>query len=71
MQPRWKYRLAVAQERAATSAAVTAGAAVDFLAPRQIVTVLEAAGMVVTTRSIDRGYPHPHLLVLGDRPAER
>ena len=69
LEPRWKYRLAVAQERAATRSAITAGSVVDFLAPSQIVSVLRGAGLSVTQRRIDRGYPHPHLLVVGDRPA--
>ena len=71
-RPRWKYRLAVGQELAATRVArVTAGATVEFLAPDDMEAVMAGAGLRVTRHRIDRGYPHPHLLLLGERPRSR
>jgi 2-polyprenyl-3-methyl-5-hydroxy-6-metoxy-1,4-benzoquinol methylase len=71
-RPAWKYRLAVGQELAATRLArVTRGDTVRFLEPRRIEQDLRDAGLVVTTRRIDRGYPHPHLLLVGTRNTGR
>jgi len=71
-RPRWKYRLAVGQELAATRVArVTAGATVEFLAPDDMEAVMAGAGLRVSRRRIDRGYPHPHLLLHGERPRSR
>ena len=68
-RPRWKYRLAVGQELAATRVArVTAGATVEFLAPDDMVAVMAGAGLAVARHRVDRGYPHPHLLLVGERP---
>ena len=71
-RPRWKYRLAVGQELAATRVArVTAGATVEFLAPDDMEATMAGAGLRVTRHRIDRGYPHPHLLLVGERPRGR
>jgi 2-polyprenyl-3-methyl-5-hydroxy-6-metoxy-1,4-benzoquinol methylase len=68
-RPRWKYGLAVGQELAATRVArVTRGETVRFLHPARIVARMLDAGLVVTQRRVDRGYPHPHLLLTGERP---
>ena len=68
-RPHWKYRLAVGQELAATRVArVTAGATVEFLAPDDMVAVMAGAGLAVARHRVDRGYPHPHLLLVGERP---
>ncbi len=70
--PRWKYRLAVGQELAATRVAkVTEGDHVDFVDPAQLASSMRAAGLDVARRRIDRGYPHPHLLLVGTRPGGR
>jgi 2-polyprenyl-3-methyl-5-hydroxy-6-metoxy-1,4-benzoquinol methylase len=69
-RPRWKYRLAVGQELAATRLArVTRGDTVRFLPPERIVAGMLGAGLVVTQQRLDRWYPHPHLLLVGERPA--
>lgn len=69
VRPRWKYRLAVAQELAATRVAkVTEGEHVAFCPPAEIEAVLRSAGLAVRTRRVDRGYPHPHLLIVGSAP---
>lgn len=67
-KPWWKYRLAIAQELAATRLAkVTAGDHVAFCSPASIVATMEAAGLTVRERRVDRGYPHPHHLFVGSR----
>lgn len=67
-RPRWKYQLAVLQERMATRVArVTQGEMVDFLAPSGVARVLQDAGLTVKQRSIHRGYPHPHVVLTAVR----
>ncbi len=69
VRPRWKYRLAVLQELAATRLArVTAGATVRFLDPEQLRGTMTNAGLSVSSERIDRHYPHPHLLLVGVAP---
>lgn len=69
VRPRWKYRLAVLQELAATRLArVTAGATVRFLPPEQLRAIMTSAGLQVRAERIDRHYPHPHLLLVGAAP---
>lgn len=63
-RPRWKYRLARLQERAATRSGVTAGSSVDFMDPDELTDSLEAAGLAVTRVPMDSGYPHPHLALV-------
>jgi len=64
--PRWKYRLAHAQELVATKVLrITEGEKVDFLPPADAIGVMEDAGLHVETRRVDRGYPYPHLLIVG------
>jgi SAM-dependent methyltransferase len=66
--PAWKYRLAVGQELAATRVArVTRGETVQFLTPDRMEATMAAAGLTVTRQRVDRGYPHPHLLLVGER----
>ena len=68
VQPRWKYQLALQQERFATRVAhVTKGNEVDFLPMDELTNALADEGLAVTQRSIDRWYPHPHALVTADR----
>jgi cyclopropane fatty-acyl-phospholipid synthase-like methyltransferase len=68
-RPRWKYRLAVGQELAATRVThITQGDTVAFLPPDDIAARLRAAGLAVEVRRLDRGYPHPHSLVVGRAP---
>ena len=65
-RPRWKYRLAVLQELAATKLTkVTVGETVRFVSAQQLATAMSDAGLQTTQRRIDRGYPHPHLLSVG------
>jgi len=68
-RPAWKYRLARVQELAATRVAkVTQGEVVRFVDVDTMSGTLEDAGLTVQRRRVDRGYPHPHLLLTGRRP---
>ena len=68
VRPRWKYQLALYQEKLATRVAhITQGSEVDFLTPNDLANTLRDVGLTVTKRSIDRGYPHPHAIVTADR----
>lgn len=68
-EPRWKYRLAVGQELAATRIArITRGDRVDFAPPGELAATMTAAGLGVERRRVDAGFPHPHLLLVGTAP---
>jgi 2-polyprenyl-3-methyl-5-hydroxy-6-metoxy-1,4-benzoquinol methylase len=69
--PRWKGALTVAQERVATRLGITAGEAVDFEDPSIFVSHLEGRGLRATIERLDRGYPHPHVLITARRAEER
>jgi 2-polyprenyl-3-methyl-5-hydroxy-6-metoxy-1,4-benzoquinol methylase len=68
--PRWKGALTVTQERLATGLGITAGEAVDFEDPSIFVGHLEARKLQATVQRLDRGYPHPHVLVTARRHQE-
>jgi 2-polyprenyl-3-methyl-5-hydroxy-6-metoxy-1,4-benzoquinol methylase len=68
--PRWKSRLATGQELLATKVLrITEGEQVAFAPPQEFADQLAGAGLEVDLRRVDRGYPHPHVLVTGRRPA--
>jgi cyclopropane fatty-acyl-phospholipid synthase-like methyltransferase len=68
--PRWKHRLAKAQELVATKVVrVTAGATVEFTPIDQLTDSLRARGLDVRHRRADKGYLHPHALVVARREA--
>jgi 2-polyprenyl-3-methyl-5-hydroxy-6-metoxy-1,4-benzoquinol methylase len=68
--PRWKSLLATGQELLATKVfRITEGDQVAFAPPQEFADQLVDAGLEVDLRYIDRGYPHPHVLVTGRRPA--
>jgi 2-polyprenyl-3-methyl-5-hydroxy-6-metoxy-1,4-benzoquinol methylase len=65
VRPRWKHRLATAQELLATRVLrITAGSTVAFTPIDDIAAGLEKRGLDVRTRRVDRGYVHPHALVV-------
>lgn len=68
--PRWKARLAAAQERLSTGVlGITAGTHHGFDAPSALAGRLRSAGCVdVEVRPLDSGRLHPHVLVVGRRP---
>ena len=68
--PRWKFRWNVAQETLAVRVlGITVGSRLTFPAPAQIGGRMAAAGLEVTHLPLHKGYPHPHHLILGRRPA--
>jgi 2-polyprenyl-3-methyl-5-hydroxy-6-metoxy-1,4-benzoquinol methylase len=70
VRPRWKYELARAQELVATRVLrITEGDEVAIVPPDDIAEAMEAAGLEVSRRRLDRRAPHPHLLLLGRRPS--
>lgn len=71
VRPRWKAWLATAQELVATRVArITEGDHVAFAPPDVLEAELAGRGLTVTRRRVDRGYPHPHLLLLARRAGE-
>lgn len=65
--PRWKASLNEAQELLATKVLrITEGDTLEVLMEGEIEGPLLAAGLAVTLHRLDRGYPHPHLAVVGE-----
>jgi 2-polyprenyl-3-methyl-5-hydroxy-6-metoxy-1,4-benzoquinol methylase len=66
--PRWKHRLATLQEHVATRVLrITAGSTVTFTPIGGIAAALSARGLTVRSRRVDRGYLHPHALVVATK----
>ena len=67
--PRWKATWNAVQETAAVKVlGITAGDNLTFLPPAELAAAMTAAGLEVHDRPLDRGYPHPHHLLVGRRP---
>jgi 2-polyprenyl-3-methyl-5-hydroxy-6-metoxy-1,4-benzoquinol methylase len=72
--PRWKHRLAKTQEIVATKILrITAGSSLSFTPVAEIADHLRSLGLEVATRRVDKGYLHPHALVVArrGRPADQ
>lgn len=68
VHPRWKHRLAAVQELVATRVVrVTAGATVQFTPIAELAESLRARGLSVRHRRVDRGYLHPHALLVAKK----
>ena len=68
LEPRWKLRWTRFQETLATRVAqITAhtGAGLNFVPPETMAGWLCAEGLDVTVRRVDKGYPWPHILLVG------
>jgi 2-polyprenyl-3-methyl-5-hydroxy-6-metoxy-1,4-benzoquinol methylase len=66
--PRWKHLLAKAQEVVSTKILrITAGSTLSFTPTAVLADHLRALGLHVETRPVDKGYLHPHALVVGRR----
>jgi hypothetical protein len=66
--PGWKARWNAAQEFLAVKVLhITSGEQLTFLDPDVLGAWMEKDGLVVTHRALDRGYPHPHHLIVGSR----
>lgn len=67
--PRAKALLNRLQETVSVRIArITAGDVIAPTAPDDLAAWMGAAGLAVERRRVDRGYPHPHHLVVGTRP---
>jgi 2-polyprenyl-3-methyl-5-hydroxy-6-metoxy-1,4-benzoquinol methylase len=67
--PRWKHWLARTQEVVATKILrITAGSSLSFTPIAEIAGHLRSLGLEVSTRRVDKGYLHPHALVVARRP---
>jgi ubiquinone/menaquinone biosynthesis C-methylase UbiE len=70
-QPLIKARLAQWQEVLATRVLkITDGETLDFPSSAELEAVVAAQGLATTVTRIDRGYLHPHYVLLGAGPAD-
>lgn len=68
-QPAWKFGLARLQERISVQVlGITEGDILTFVAPTEIGRWMVDAGLDIEHHRVDRGYLHPHHLVIGRRP---
>jgi 2-polyprenyl-3-methyl-5-hydroxy-6-metoxy-1,4-benzoquinol methylase len=66
--PVWKARWNTVQETLAVRVLNwTAGEELTFLEPEVLGRWMEQDGLTVTHQPLDRGYPHPHHLIVGAR----
>lgn len=66
--PAWKFRWNLIQETLSVRILqITEGRRLTFLPTDQLAAVMAAAGLAVRTRRVDRGRPHPHVLLTGTR----
>lgn len=64
--PRWKARWNVLQETLSVRLLnITEGQELTFLPPCDLVDAMRHAGLSVTSTAVDRGRPHPHLMLVG------
>jgi cyclopropane fatty-acyl-phospholipid synthase-like methyltransferase len=67
-RPRWKYRIAAAQEFLATKVLrITKGTQVEFVPPAVFADRLRDHGLRVEQRPCDRGRLHPHHLIVATK----
>lgn len=67
-EPRWKARWNTLQETMSVRVLnLTAGDQLTFLRPDVLAGWMEKEALAVTAERIDRGYPHPHQLLVGAR----
>jgi 2-polyprenyl-3-methyl-5-hydroxy-6-metoxy-1,4-benzoquinol methylase len=67
--PRWKHRLAAAQEQVSTKLLrITAGTDLDFASSQELEAVLAGEGLRTEVVRLDRHQVHPHVLIAGRRP---
>ena len=69
--PRWKARWNLVQETMAVRVMgiTQGGSGFTFVAPSELGEWMAAEGLAVRQLPLHRGYPHPHHLVVGTRPA--
>lgn len=72
VKPRYKHLIARAQEVVATKIVrITEGSTISFTPVAELVALLESCGLRVTTTAVDKGYLHPHALIVGHKPGGR
>ncbi len=70
LEPGWKAAWNRLQETASVKLlGITEGEQLTFLAPAEMAAAMAAGGVTVRDRPIHRGYPHPHHLLVGTKPA--
>lgn len=68
--PRWKATWNTIQETASVKVlGITEGDELTFLPPAELASAMVAGGLTVRDRPVHRGYPHPHHLLVGTKPA--
>lgn len=68
-EPRLKAQIAQFQEFLATRVLrITHGDAMDFPSANELANELASAGLVTRIARLDKGYFHPHCVVIGTRP---
>ena len=71
--PRWKARWNTTQETLAVKVVgftASESTGFTFVAPAEMQSWLAACGLEVTAVPLDRGYPHPHHLLVATRPGD-
>ena len=70
LEPRWKATWNRVQETASVKLlGITEGEELTFLSPADMAAAMRGGGVAVRDRPIHRGYPHPHHLLVGTKPA--
>jgi len=69
LEPAWKFRWMDLQERLSVRVlGITEGDELTFVDPNVVEGWMEANGLEVDRRRLDRWYPHPHHLLVGHKP---
>jgi len=72
VSPRWKYVIGHLQELVATKVlSYTQGDRVEIAPMREFAEQLDAAGLVTQSMRVDRGYLHPHHVIVARKTATR
>jgi 2-polyprenyl-3-methyl-5-hydroxy-6-metoxy-1,4-benzoquinol methylase len=67
-RPAWKFAINRMQEFLATRVLrITQGATLDYESADDLAGTLAALGLTTHVESIDKGYPHPHVLIVATR----
>ena len=70
LEPRWKATWNRVQETMSVKLlGITEGEELTFLSPADMAAAMAEGGVTVRDRPIHRGYPHPHHLLVGQKPA--
>jgi 2-polyprenyl-3-methyl-5-hydroxy-6-metoxy-1,4-benzoquinol methylase len=69
--PRWKFLWNRVQETLSVRVlGITQGGSLTFLGPDRLERVMRAQSLATASARVDRGYPHPHHLLVGRRSRE-